>query len=138
MSLSSLNINQTNCQSKKTKQERHWSTAASVLTANPKTSTSFSFPEIHANKLINQSLHVADLNIDRYDIIIGPGLIRSLGIDIHSADMTIHWYDAAIPWRDIDSTTNDEFALSQYNAPFNSETKMMKRTLDAIYSKSDL
>ena len=60
-------------------------------------------------------------------MIIGIDVIISLGIDIHGADMTIPWDDAAIRWRDIDSTTNDVFALSQYNAPFNSETK---RTLN--------
>ena len=65
--------------------------AAGVLTTKTKTATSFSFPELHANKLINQSLHVVDLNIDRYDMIIGSDLIRSHGIDIHGADMTIHW-----------------------------------------------
>ena len=88
-----------------------------------KTATSFSFPELHANKLINQSLHVVDLNIDLYDMIIGRDSIRSLGIDIHGTDMTIHSDDAAIPWRDIDYTTNDVFELSQHNAPFNSEKK---------------
>ena len=103
-----------------------------------KIATSFSFPELHANKLTNQSLHVVDLNINRYDMIIGRDLIRSLGIDIHGGDMTIHWDDAAIPWRNIESTTNDVFALSQHNAPFNSETKRMKRILDAKYSKSDI
>ena len=84
---------------------------------------------------MNQSLHVVDLNIDRSDIIIGRGLSRSLGIDIHSTDMTIQWDDAAIPWRNIYYTTNDVFALSQYNAPFNSETNRRKRILDAKYKK---
>ena len=68
----------------------------------------------------------------------GRDLIRSLGIYIHSADMKIHWGDAAIPWRDIDSTANGVFALLQYNAPFNSETNKMKRVLDAKYKKNDL
>ena len=122
----------------KTKKELQWSTAAGVLTTNTKIATSFSFPELHANKLINKSLHVVNLNIDCYDMIIGSDLIRSLGIDIHEVDMTIHWDDAAIPWRDIDSTTNDVFALSQHNVPFNSETKRMKRILDAKYSKADI
>ena len=81
---------------KKDKKERQWSMASDVLTTNTKIATSFSFPELHANKLINQSLHVDDLNIDRYDMIIGRDLTRSLGIDIHGADMTIHWDDAAI------------------------------------------
>ena len=71
-------------------------------------------------------------------MIIGRDLIRSLGIDIHGADMTIHWDDATIPWRDIYSTTNDVFELSQHNTPFNSETKGMKRILDAKYSKADI
>ena len=52
--------------------------------------------------------------------------------------MTIHWDDAAILWRDVDSTTNNVFALSHHNAPFNSETKRMKRILDAKYSKADI
>ena len=65
-------------------------------------------------------------------------LIISLGIDIHGADMTIHWDNANIPWCNIDSTTNYVFALLQYNVPFNSETRRMKRILNAKYSKADL
>ena len=71
-------------------------------------------------------------------MIIGRDLIRYLGIDIHGVDMTIHWDDAAIPWRDIDPTEKYVFALSQHNAPLNSETKIMKRILDAKYSKADI
>ena len=52
--------------------------------------------------------------------------------------MTIHWDDAAIPWRDKDSTAKNVFALSQHNAPFNSETKRTKCILDAKYSKTDI
>ena len=107
---------------KKTNHERQWLKAPGVLTTNTKTETIFSFLDIYANKLINQSLHVVNLNIDRYDMIIGRDLIISLGIDIHGAGTTIQWEDAAIPWRGIDSTTNDVFALTQYNVPFNSET----------------
>ena len=52
--------------------------------------------------------------------------------------MTIHWDDAAILWRDIDSTAKDAHALLQHNAPFNSERKRMKHILDAKYSKADI
>ena len=65
-------------------------------------------------------------------------LIRYLGIEIHGADMIVHWDDADIPWRDIYSKTNDVFALLQYNAPFNSETKRMKRILNAKYYEANL
>ena len=71
-------------------------------------------------------------------MIIGRDLIRSLGIYIHGADMTIQWDNSTIPWRDIDYTTNNVFALSQFNTPFKSETKRMKRILNAKYSKADL
>ena len=71
-------------------------------------------------------------------MIIGRDLIWSLGIDIHGADMTIHWEDAAIPWCDIDSTTNDVFSLSQHNATFNAKTKIMKHILDDKYSKANI
>ena len=105
---------------------------------NTKTEKSFSFPELHANKVINQSLHVVDLNIDHYDIIIGRDLIRSLGIDIYGVDMTIQWNDSTILWRNIDSTKKDVFFLLQYNAPFNSETRIMKHILDDKYTKADI
>ena len=124
--------------SKNTKKERQWSTSAGVLINNTKIAISFSFPELHANKIFHQSLHIVDLNIDRYDMIIGRDLIRSLGIDIHGADMTIHWYDVAIPWRDIYVTTKDVSALLQYDAPFNSETKRMRCILVAKYTKPNL
>ena len=71
-------------------------------------------------------------------MIIGCDIIKSLGIDIHGGDMNIHWDYSTIPWRDIDSTAKDVFALLQHNAPFNSETKRMKRILDAKYSKADI
>ena len=71
-------------------------------------------------------------------MIIVRDLIRYLGIDIHGAEMTIHWYNSAIPWCDIDSTIKYVFTLSQHNAPFNSETKRIKHILDAKYSKADI
>ena len=71
-------------------------------------------------------------------MIIGCDLISSIGIEIHGADTTIRWDDAAIPWRDIYSTSNDVFALFQYNSPFNSETNRIMRILDAKYKKADL
>ena len=71
-------------------------------------------------------------------MIIGSDLIISLGIEIHGSDITIKCDAAAIPWSDIDSTTNNVFALSQYNTLFNSETKRMKRNLNDKYKKADL
>ena len=137
VSISSTNPDQKKLPVKNTKQERKWSTAAGVLTGNTKAATIFSFSELHSNILINQSLHVVELNIGRYYMIIGCHLIRYLCIDIHGAGMNIHLYGAAITWLDIDSTTNDVYSIKQNNAPFKYETKIMKRILDAKYTKSD-
>ena len=71
-------------------------------------------------------------------MIIGRDRIISLITGIHGAVTTIRLDDATISWRDIDSTTNYVFALTQYNAPFNSETKRMKHIPDAKYEKFDL
>ena len=51
-----------------------------VKIANTKIATSFRFLELHSNKSINKSIHVVDINIDRYDMIIGRELIRSCGL----------------------------------------------------------
>ena len=52
--------------------------------------------------------------------------------------MTIHWDNAAILWCDIDSTAKDVLALSQHNAPFNSERKRMNASSILNNSKSDI
>ena len=108
-------------------------TATVIFTTNTKKATSFSFPGLHANELMNESLQEIDLKIDYYDMIIVSDLISSLGIKIHGTDITIHWDHVAIPWHDIYSTTNNVFALSQYNGPFDSVTKRMKCIINANY-----
>ena len=52
--------------------------------------------------------------------------------------MTIHWNNAAILWRDIYSTAKDVLALSQHNAPFNSERKRMNASSMLNNSKADI
>ena len=71
-------------------------------------------------------------------MIIDRESIRSLGFDSHGTDMNIHWDNTAILWRDIDTTKNNVFALSQHNAPLNPERKRMKRNMDVKYSKADI
>ena len=52
--------------------------------------------------------------------------------------MTIHWDDATIPWRDIDSTAKYVLTLSQNNAPFNYERKRMNASSMLNNSKADI
>ena len=66
-------------------------------------------------------------------MIICCDLVSSLGFDIHGPDITIHWDYASIPLREIDYTKKYVFVISQYNTPFNSETKRMKHIIYAKY-----
>jgi hypothetical protein len=113
-----------------------WQTAAGNLQTTKKTNrTSFSFPELHANKQIEKSLHVVEQGLLRYDMIIGQDLITDLGLDTKGSDLSICWDDAAIPWRDMDATLNDAF-LSY--SPTHQPPKRTKRILDAEYKAADL
>ena len=61
-----------------------------VKSTNTKTGTSFSFLELHANKIINQSLHVVDLKIDCYDMIIDIDLISFLALTSMALTLTFN------------------------------------------------
>ena len=91
---------------RETKEAEQWSTAAGRLDTTCKTKkVEFSLPELHANRTIKKSFHIVDLDLKRYDMIIGQDLITSLGLDIKCSDQSIKWDDAAIPWRDLDRPT---------------------------------
>jgi hypothetical protein len=112
-----------------------WTTAAGKLdTAEQTRKTEFSFPELHANKLIKKSLHVVEKGLVRYDMIIGRDLMVKLGLDAKGSDLSIEWDDAAIPWRDMESTVDDHYLVDNANQPDN----RTKRILDASYKPADL
>ena len=113
-----------------------WQTAAGKLSTSVKTNkTVFTFPELHANKVLNKSLHVVDKGLIRYDMIIGRDIISELGIDVKGSDLSISWSDAAIPWRDMDATTNDAFLAY---SPIHQPEKRTTKILDATYKAADL
>ncbi len=93
-----------------TNDTKQWSTASGIIDSTSKTKkVDFSLPELHANRTIKQSFHVIDVELKRYDMIIGRDLIKSLGLEIKGNDLSIKWDDAAIPWRDMDSTIEDAY-----------------------------
>jgi hypothetical protein len=73
----------------------------------------FSLPELHANRKIRKSFHIVNLDIKRYDMIEGRDLIIELGLDAKGSDLSIKWDDAAIPWRDMDSTPVEDIYLKK-------------------------
>jgi hypothetical protein len=120
---------------------KKWSTAAGMLDTKDKTKkVEFSLPELHANRTIKKSFHIVDLKLNRYDMIIGRDLITSLGLDVKGSDQSIKWDDAAIPWRDMESTQADAYFADDRHAnqPVEQEIQRMTDILDAKYSKADL
>jgi hypothetical protein len=80
-------------------------------------------------------MHVVDQGISRCDMMIGRDLIIELGLDAKGSDLSICWDDAAIPWRQVDSTLKDAF-LSYI--PTHRPSKRIKQILDAEYKAADL
>ena len=80
-----------------------------------------------------------DLASRRYDLIIGRDLMADIGLNVLANNQTISWDDAAIPWRDIDSTTTDAFFYDgKEMKPHEKDLKRLNNILDAKYKKSDL
>jgi predicted aspartyl protease len=76
---------------------KKWATAAGTINTTFKTKrVDFSFPELHANRMIKKSFHVVDIDLKRYDMIIGRDLIQTLGLQIKGNDLSLKWDDAAI------------------------------------------
>jgi predicted aspartyl protease len=120
---------------------KQWSTAAGVLNTNAKTKRlEFSLAELHANRKIEKSFHVVDMDLKNYDMIIGRDLITSIQLDIKGSDLSIQWDDAAIPWRNIDSTVDDIYLAEDRHsyAPIEQEMQRMTDILDAKYKKANL
>ena len=67
----------------------------------------FSLTELQANRKIQKSFRIVDIDFKNYHIIIGRDLVTSLQLDVKGSDLSIKWDDAAIPWRNIDSTVDD-------------------------------
>ena len=74
-------------------------------------------------------------------MIIGRDLITSLGLNVKGSNQqSINWDDAAIPWRDVESTQADAYFADdwQVNQPGEQGIQQMTNILDAKYSKADL
>jgi transposase InsO family protein len=120
---------------------KRWSTAAGILNTSAKTKRlEFSLPELQANRKIDKSFHIVDIPLKNYDMIIGRDLITSLQLDVKGSNLTIQWDDAAIPWRNIDSTVEDIYLVEERRPyqPIEQEMQRMTDILDAKYKKANL
>jgi hypothetical protein len=96
--------------------------------------------ELNANRNIEKSFHVVDIDLKNHDVIVGRDLITSLQLDIKGGDMSIKWDDSAITWRSVDSTVDDIYLAEDRRnyQPTEQEMQRMTNILDAKYKKADL
>jgi hypothetical protein len=73
-------------------------------------------------------------------MIIGRDLIIELGLNAKGSDLSIKWDNAAILWRDMDSTVEDIYLAENHcsRQPMEPEIKQMTDILDAKYTKANL
>jgi hypothetical protein len=102
------------------KETKKWSAAAVMLNTTAKVKRlEFCLPELNANRNIEKSCHVADIELKNNHMIVGRDLITSLQLDIKGSDMSIKWDDSAIPWRSVVSTVNDILDAKHKKADLN-------------------
>jgi hypothetical protein len=57
-------------------------------------------------------------------MIIGRDLITSMQLDVKGSNMSMQWDDAAIPWRNIDTTVDDIFLTEERHSYQPTEQEM--------------
>jgi hypothetical protein len=80
------------------------------------------------------------MNLKHYDVMIGRDLITSVQLDVKGSDLSIQWDDAAIPWRNVNSTVEDiHLAENRHSCqPAEAEMQRMSDILDAKHKKANL
>ena len=120
-----------------------WSTKAGNFQTTHKCQIEFTLPEFHPGREIEWNVYVDDSPPLKYDMIIGCDLLMHLGIDLIFSKAEIHWDNASIPMKSIDSisdanidTLEHEILLS--HDPDTIGAERIQSIIDAKYTKTDL
>ena len=93
-------------------------------------------PELSDTAQMRVSCHVTKQK-SNYDLILGREILRELGIKLDFSNNTTNWKDISIPMKPAHSSTKTHFAISD-SSRVASETKRIKKILDAKYEKANL
>ena len=116
-----------------------WTTAAGSVVTTEKAETQFSFLELHENRVITWSVHLTpDINLGRYDMILGRDALQALGIDIKYSSATINWENAEVPMRHPLANPKNDFFINEDGTPVKSATDRISQIVAAKYEKADL
>ena len=113
-----------------------WTTMAGTFKTTRLAEIKLKLPELSDTAEINVKCHVTKQK-SKYDLILGREILRELGITLNFNNNTINWSDTSIPMKPVENNTRIHFAISD-SKRVASETKRMKKILDANYEKADL
>ena len=121
---------------KASKSSTVWSTPAGEMKTLSRVKAQFTIPELQEKKLLEWNLHVAE-NMGAYDMIIGRDIMNFLGINIQFSDLTVHWENASMPFKPVDSTIDTDYHIAESMA-VEDTTERIRKILDAKYQATDL
>ena len=113
-----------------------WTTMAGTFKTTRLAEIKLKLPELSDTAEINIKCHVTKQK-SKYDLILGREILRELGITLNFNNNTINWSDTSIPMKPVENNTRIHFAISD-SKRVASETKRIKKILDANYEKADL
>ena len=109
-----------------------WTTPGGEMKTTTKCQAQFMIPELHENRVLDYDVHVAK-DLGAYDMIIGRDVMTDLGIDIRFSTESIVWDESVIPFKDIDSDSQEAFHIPDPDA-----ITPRAVPLDNDYSKADI
>jgi hypothetical protein len=122
---------------------KKWSTIAGTMLNTTAKTKRFEFslaPELNANRIIEKSFHLTDMELKNCNVTVGHDLITSTRLDFKGSDMSIKWDDSTIPWRSVDSTIDNIYQAEDRRnyQPIEQEMQRMTDILDAKHKKANL
>lgn len=114
-----------------------WTTPSGNFATTKQAKAMFIIPELHDNRVIERTLHVAP-DLGAYDMIIGRDLLQDLGIDIRFSDKTVEWDGVSIPFKDSDARHESESFHVADSPHVDEAVERLKRILEAKYEAADL
>ena len=120
----------------KNKTSSNWTTMAGTFETNRVATVILKLPELNHTAEISEKFHVTKKKFN-YDVIIGRETLRKLGIVLDFKKSVTIWNNVTIPMKPANCTKKEHFAIRD-SKRVHSETKRIKKILDASYKKANL
>ena len=138
-----VNANMVKHLKKKHTMPTKWSTKAGNFQTTHKCKIEFTLPEFHPGREIEWNVYVDESPPLKYDMIIGRDLLMHLGIDLIFSKAEIHWDNASIPMKSIDSISDANIDALEHEILFSHDpdtigADRIQSIIDAKYTKTDL